>query len=369
MHLKNCGGKPSRRRVRSNPARISCPLLLLVFLVAASGVCLGEEAARIRVRRGDTISYLAFKTYGLYDPRMLRILQQENPEVKDVALIYAGQQLRFPSREAMARRLAGKPARPPEPVKTEPWEEKAPQEEPAAGTRVRAYKGVMTFLQGEVQVKKAGDAGWSSARANMILSAGDQVKVLARSRAELILDNQSVLRLAEKTVLTIQKLEEDAATRKETARMELSLGRLWTRAAKLFNPASRYDVNTPMAIAGVHGTVYQVSVAPDKTTNVQVFQGAVDVYNPFPQGRGPAAGQAGRAGLPQEVSGPREVPGPTAVSREEWTRILVGQRQQVSISELGASRPQPLDVNKERQDEWVRWNEERDADFQPPANR
>jgi hypothetical protein len=28
-----------------------------------------------------------------------------------------------------------------------------------------------------------------------------------------------------------------------------------------------------------------------------------------------------------------------------------------------------FDTYEERQDEWVRWNEERDSDFQPPARR
>ncbi len=138
-------------------------------------------------------------------------------------------------------------------------------------------------MEGQIHVKKAGETEWSSARPNMILSENDQIRVLAKSRAELILDNQAVMRLSENTWLTMQKLEEEAATQKETARMQLSWGKLWTRTAKLFNPSSRYEVTTPTAIAGVTGTVYQVRVAEDKSTNIQVFQGAVNVYNPFPQ--------------------------------------------------------------------------------------
>ena len=235
---------------------------------------------------------------------------------------------------------------------------------PAA--RVRANKGVITLLEGQAQVKKAGETEWSSARPNMILSENDQVRVLAKSRAELILDNQTVMRLSENTQLAIQELEEEAATQKETARVQLSLGKLWTRTAKLFNPLSRYDVTTPTAIAGVTGTVYQVRVADDRSTSIQVFQGAVNVYNPFPPARRSPPGQRTQLDPPQEVQGPGEIPGPTAISREEWTKIILRQLQQIIVTEGEIPRPISFDVQKERQDEWVRWNEERDADFRPP---
>ena len=66
----------------------------------------------------------------------------------------------------------------------------------------------------------------------------------------------------------------------------------------------------------------QVRVAEDKSTNIQVFQGAVNVYNPFPPGRPSLPGPGTQVGPPQEVTGPGEVPGPAAISREEWTSII-----------------------------------------------
>jgi phage tail protein X len=332
-----------------------------------------EEVQLIQVRKGDTISYLSFKVYGMYDTRIENLLRRENPQVKDLNRIYAGQQLRFPVPEATREMLLDKPRRAEEPAKgTEAKERRSPRVRPARHERmpaaqVRASKGVITVLEGQVRVKKAGETEWSLAWPNMILSENDQVRVLAKSRAELILDNQSVLRLSENTWLTMQKLEEEAATRKETTRMRLSLGKLWTRTAKLFNPSSRYDVTTPTAIAGVTGTVYQVRVAEDRSTNIQVFQGAVNVYNPFPPGRPSLPGQGKQMGPPQEVTGPGEVPGPAAISREEWTNIILRQFQQITVSDRDISRPVTFDVTEERQDEWVRWNEDRDADFQPPA--
>ena len=358
---------------RNDSLRFLGYALLAVSLFFIFGPLNAEEVQLIQVRRGDTISYLSFKIYGMYDTRIEDLLRRENPRVKDLNIIYPGQQLRFPAPEAVREALPGKPRRPEEPAKgTEAKEGRSPKDRPAGpeaipDAQIRASKGVITLLEGQVQVKKAGETEWSAARPNMILSENDQIRVLVKSRAELILDNQSVLRLSENTWLTMQKLEEDAATRKETASMRLSLGKLWTRTAKLFNPSSRYDVTTPTAIAGVTGTVYQVRVAEDKSTNIQVFQGAVNVYNPFPPGRPSPPGQGTQVGPPQEVTGPGEVPGPAVISREEWTRIILRQFQQITVTDRDISRPLTFDVTEQRQDEWVRWNEERDTDFQPPV--
>lgn len=331
-----------------------------------------DEAQLVRVRKGDTISYLSFKTYGMYDIRMVELLRRENPQIKDINLIYAGQQLRFPKPAVMKKWVSEKPLKPgeptplPTPKETRPAKEEPAKDEILLGMKVRANKGVVTYLDGQAQVKKSEGPQWSPARPNHILYEKDQIKVLAKSRAELILDNQSVMRLSENTLLTIHKLEEEPATLKETTGMGLSLGRLWTRTAKLFNPASRLEVRTPTAIAGVQGTVYQVSVANDKSTRIQVFEGAVNVYNPFPASQPSQADRATRLGEPQEVKGPEEVPGPTTVSREEWTQIVLRQFQQITVTDRDISRPTSFDISKERQSEWIRWNEERDLDFQPP---
>jgi hypothetical protein len=67
------------------------------------------------------------------------------------------------------------------------------------------------------------------------------------------------------------------------------------------------------------------------------------------------------------VPGPYEVAGPKEVSREEWTQIVLRQFQEITITDKYITTPASFDMNKERQDEWVRWNEERDLDFTPPA--
>jgi phage tail protein X len=358
---------------RSSPLRHLWFFFFFFLLSSLASILLADEPLKIRVRKGDTLSYLSFKTYGKYNLEIGAILKKENPRVKDIDLIYAGQQLNFPTAEEMNRRLGGQAgiaakregekeiseARPPQPP--------APPTAPVSDTQVRAQKGVITYLEGQVQVKKSGETQWAPGRPNMILGENDQIKVLARSRAELILDNQSVLRLSENTVLTIQKLEEEKTTGKENTRMRISLGRVWVKVSKFFNPASRSDMKTPTVIAGVQGTIYQLSVAGDQSTTIQVYEGAVNVYNPFPKVLPTAPGAPTQVEKPREIAGPQEVKGPTTVSREEWTQIVLHQFQQITVTGREVPQPVPFSPGRERENAWVQWNEERDADFKPPA--
>ncbi len=340
-------------------------LVFFLFLLVPLNA---DESQLIKVRKGDTLSYLCFKIYGQYDHLIAELIRKENPKIKDVNLIYVGQIIKFPSRATMKKKWLQK-RRPsiekPTPPLT-PSQVPGEKEEILPETKVRAYKAVITYLSGQVQVKKRQSSSWMAAQPNMILYERDQIKVLSKSRAEIILDNQSVVRLAENSLLTIAKIEEVPATKKHFTRLDLSLGKLWTKATKFFNPGSRYDVRTPTAIAGVQGTTYQVIVAESRETKVKVYRGEVNIYNPFPKPPPAKPGRAPYIGPPKEVAGPQEVAGPKEVSREEWTQIVLRQFQEVTITEKYITKPVTFDLNKERQDEWVRWNEERDSDFHPP---
>ena len=114
---------------------------------------------------------------------------------------------------------------------------------------------------------------------------------------------------------------------------------------------SRFELELPTAVAGVHGTVYQTSVSKDSSAEVKVFDGEVAVNN-----RSLSTGEAG-SGL-SEVAAPDEVSGPSEVSMEQWTEI-VRAMQKISIDKKGKpSSVQPFSRNASST--WEQWNTERD---------
>ena len=96
--------------------RYSLLALLLSFIF---GPLNAEDGQLIQVRKGDTISYLSFKIYGMYDTRIEDLLRRENPQVKDLNMIYTGQQLRFPAPEAVRKMLLDKPGSQPNPQRVQ----------------------------------------------------------------------------------------------------------------------------------------------------------------------------------------------------------------------------------------------------------
>src|SRR5437773_1811741 len=56
-----------------------------------------------------------------------------------------------------------------------------------------------------------------------------------------------------------------------------TIGRTWSSVQKLTDPASRYEIHTPSAVAAVRGTGFDVTVLPSGDTTVRVTDGSVAV--------------------------------------------------------------------------------------------
>jgi hypothetical protein len=157
----------------------------------------------------------------------------------------------------------------------------------------------------------------------------------------------------------MSELSFNKETENKNVKVNLSVGKLWAKVKKLATPDSSVEVQTSNAVAGVRGTVYRVNVEEDKSALVKVYDGTVYVANP-PRG---ASKPGDQVTVPHPVPGPHEVPPPYhEVSMEEWTAIVTAM-QQITISPQGVpSKPQDFDP-KADQDDWVRWNQQRDKEM------
>jgi len=299
-----------------------CLALLPGFLRSSSPP--QHAVKQVIARRGDTISFLALRHYGFFNDSLQAVLTAANP-AKNLNDLQAGDTLRFPAR------AAGQPL--PEALKSV------------------AASAVLTFMEGEVSCRRprqnpAFEAAWP----NLVLHSGDEIKTGKSGRAELVLDNRSVLRLDANSHLRIEDLRRAGAYQ---AKFEFAVGSLWTRISKLFQQKPQIDVAFPTAIAGVQGTTYRSVVAPDSSTIVRVYDGAVEVRN------SPAAG---RSGPPQRIGPPQQVPGPAQVSLETWIK-LVRAHQEIHIAKSGKPSDPRAFRDQGAELDWVRWNQQRDREL------
>ncbi len=225
---------------------------------------------------------------------------------------------------------------------------------PAFAADTPASAGTVTYVKGTAQKKAAKGEDWERAKENTQLTSGDKIKTLEKTRAEIRLEAGKVIRLDENTTVDLVKLVEESQNRVETD-IKLEQGNLWAKVGKLGENAE-LKVESPIAGASIRGTTFRVEVAIDGATQLNVYEGAVEVYNPMQKATGPIT----RIEAPREVAKPGYIEGPKEVSLDEWSYI-VRNMQKFTITPAGVKQVVKFSKNdSEEQSDWVRWNQEMD---------
>jgi tetratricopeptide (TPR) repeat protein len=127
----------------------------------------------------------------------------------------------------------------------------------------------MQSMQGNVEVRRAGQTQWQPTRLNDSYCAGDRIQVGERSRADVSLVNQPVLRLDQHTTITLAGVKEE-----RTSIIDLLRGALY-----FFSRVPRnLEIITAFVNAGVEGTEGLVRVEDDKAS-ILIFEGRVLATN------------------------------------------------------------------------------------------
>src|ERR1700730_11232281 len=145
-----------------------------------------------------------------------------------------------------------------------------------SGVNVRAedhrsrVAGHITALLPEDQVLR--ESQTLAAAKDMVLLWRDEVKTEKGGRVRIELSDGSVLNVGSESQLRI--LKHDARYQQTT--LELLYGRLLATAVRITKPSGKFDVRTPVAVAGVVGTQFGLRVDPD-STDVVCREGSVRV--------------------------------------------------------------------------------------------
>ena len=125
-------------------------------------------------------------------------------------------------------------------------------------------------VQGNVETKRVGASDWAPVAMNDTFCSGDSLRTSAGSRADILLGDQSVLRVREQTTLVVEGVQSGSSYV-----LDLLQG-----AAHFFSRqgATNLEVKTPYTVAGVRGTEFGVEVSNEAAT-VRVFEGSVHAAN------------------------------------------------------------------------------------------
>lgn len=155
-------------------------------------------------------------------------------------------------------------------------------------------------VQGSVEARRAGQQQWVAVKLNDAFAPGDTIRVGERSRADLALLNQSVLRINAGTEMVIEPIKDQT-----TGVVNLLRG-----ATHFLSRGPRsLEVQTPFTTAGVRGTEFFIALEPNRTL-LTVFEGTVVAANQagsltLTSGQS-AEAEAGKAPVTRVVARPRD---------------------------------------------------------------
>jgi len=210
--------------------------------------------------------------------------------------------------------------------------------------------GKVAYLSGNatMSVKSLHGGTWQALKAGDPLYQGSRIKTKKNTRFEGRLNDGSMIRLGASSDIKLQTASFNKKKKKKVFRARLFVGSMWASVTKLFGSASRFEVATDNAVAGVRGTRFSATRAANGTTTVKVYSGKVLVSNK------PAYAVKGATKKNRvQVAGPQEI------SKKEWEEMVTTAMQIVQVAQGGAME-KPTAFALTEADEWEAWNNERD---------
>jgi len=133
---------------------------------------------------------------------------------------------------------------------------------------VRQIANDVTFEHGTT--RRAAQVG------DRLQAVGDSLVTGKKSTATLIVDTGvGVIELSEQTTLRVQRLA-IAPDNGRITRLEVPIGNARLRVRPFTHRGSELEIQTPVGLSGVRGTVFGVAVQPNGKTGLVVSQGAVN---------------------------------------------------------------------------------------------
>ncbi|MBM3251960.1 MAG: FecR domain-containing protein [Candidatus Omnitrophica bacterium] len=134
--------------------------------------------------------------------------------------------------------------------------------------------GVISALEGTVEVQPRGQLIYNAAQLNQVLYAGDRIRTKDDGWVQISLDNSNVVTLKENSDLLIEKFVQNLDSGEYENILEMNLGKLRAKVEKL-KGSSVFEIHTPTAVAAARGTIIYIE-ASSELAKLLVEEGVVD---------------------------------------------------------------------------------------------
>ncbi len=134
----------------------------------------------------------------------------------------------------------------------------------------------INFMKGHVNIQRVTAETWRPAFIKMSLYTGDKVKCEELAETEIIMNDGSIIKLKDNSLMEIELMERDKKEKTTRTALKVYQGKVLGSIKKLSSKSSKFTVTTPTAVAGIRGTVFGVFVEGD-STELNVLKGEVGI--------------------------------------------------------------------------------------------
>ncbi len=131
-------------------------------------------------------------------------------------------------------------------------------------------------LAGHVDVQRGGRGAFQPVTKKTYIKTNDVLRAGNDGMAEFKWLDGTRLKLTPNTQLTVKKVSYNTIRKSDSSEFKLTSGKVFIRIMKSLTPTSKFEVETPTAVAAVRGTIFSVAVENGKT-QIAVYKGQVKV--------------------------------------------------------------------------------------------
>jgi len=109
----------------------------------------------------------------------------------------------------------------------------------------------LTFVEGEVRIRRPADVDWTPARAGSELAINDKIRTLRDSFATVEFEEGGSLRIGPESLVKVTDLRLEPENQARRSAFTVVEGRVEAEVDPLKNPGSEFKIKTPSAEASV----------------------------------------------------------------------------------------------------------------------
>ena len=146
---------------------------------------------------------------------------------------------------------------------------------PVALLKGAPMDGVVTSLQREAFSHPAGSTEWRPLQLRSTVVEGSSLKTAANSSLEISFEDGTSFQLREQSLVTVKASKKGVLHLLRVLRLEG--GKIISRVKSATGKDSRFEIETPSALAAARGTHYRVAVDGQGTTRAELLESRIDL--------------------------------------------------------------------------------------------